>query len=109
MFYDAVNDCLAALRFFMDWFITSKMIKNLYTALHADDGWLFFDKDLGDGTFRCDEMGILSVNVDLVNNFDEHDHDTIILIKLLLDIENFKKVRPWKKRYVKTNINSVAF
>ena len=38
MFYDAVNDCLAALRFFMDWFITSKMIKNLYTALHADDG-----------------------------------------------------------------------
>ena len=54
-------------------------------------------------------MGILSVNIDLVNNFDEHDPDTIILIKLLLDIENFKKVRPWKKRYVKTNINSVAF
>ena len=49
------------------------MIKKLYTALYADDGWLFFDEDHGDITFCSDEMGILSVNlnnINLDNNFD---------------------------------------
>ena len=38
---EAVDDCLAALKFIPDWFVTSKMIKKLLTALHADDSILF--------------------------------------------------------------------
>ena len=51
------------------------MIKKLYTALCADDGFLFFDKDSG-VTFCCNEISILSVNlnnINLDNNFDEDD------------------------------------
>ena len=29
----AVDDCLTTLKFFPDWFVTSKMIKKLFTAL----------------------------------------------------------------------------
>ena len=39
------------------------MIKTLSTALHADDGLLFFDKDSGNATFCYNEKGFLSVNV----------------------------------------------
>ena len=54
--------------------------------MYADDGLLFFDEDSGDITFCCDEMGILSVNLNNINldkNFDEDDPDTVILIRLL--------------------------
>ena len=54
--------------------------------MYADDNLIFFGKDLGDLTFSFDEMGILSVNlnnINVYNNFDEDDHDTIIFIKVL--------------------------
>ena len=62
------------------------MIKNLYTALHADDGLLFFDEDFGDIRFCYNEMGIPSLNlsnINLDNNFGKHDPDAIILVRLL--------------------------
>ena len=68
-----------------DWRILSKMIKKLYNALYADDGLLFNDENSGDVIFCCNEMGILSVNlnnINLDNNFDKDDPNTIILIKL---------------------------
>ena len=42
MCHEAVDDCLAALKLIPDWFVTSKMIKKLFTALYANDGLLFF-------------------------------------------------------------------
>ena len=39
---EAAADSLAALTSIPDRFITSKMIKKLYTALYADDGLVFF-------------------------------------------------------------------
>ena len=33
---EAVDDPLATLKLALDWFVTSKMIKQLFTALHAD-------------------------------------------------------------------------
>ena len=80
MYNEAVDDSLAVLKFNPDLFVTSKMIEELDTALYADDGLLFFDEDSGDVTFCCDEMGILIVNLNLDNNFDEDD--PIILIGL---------------------------
>ena len=42
-----VDDLLPALKFVPDWFVTSKMIKKLLTALYADDIILYFNKDSG--------------------------------------------------------------
>ena len=46
----------------------------------------FFYESSGDVTFCCNEMSILSVNlnnINLDNNFDEDNPDAIILIRLL--------------------------
>ena len=40
--YDQAVVSLAALKLVPDWFVTSKLIKKIYTALYADDGLLFF-------------------------------------------------------------------
>ena len=93
---EVVDDSLAAVKLVPDWFVRSKMIKTLYTALYADIGLLFFDEDPGDVTFCCDEMGILSVNlndINLDNNSDADDPDTIILIRLLVLHIKFEKCR----------------
>ena len=53
--------------------------------MYADDGLLFNGQNSGDVIFCCNEMGILSVNlnnINLDNNFDKDDPNTIILIKL---------------------------
>ena len=75
---EAVDDSLATLKLIPDWFVTSKIIKELFTALYADENALYFNEDSGNVIFSCNEMGI---NLD--NNFDEDDPDTIILIRLL--------------------------
>ena len=36
MFHETVDDFLPTLNFVFDWFVTSKMIKKLFTALYAD-------------------------------------------------------------------------
>ena len=82
---EVVDDSLAALKLIPYWFVTNKMIKNLYTSLYADENILYFNEDSGDDMFCCDEMGILSVNLinNFDNNFDEDYPDTIIFIRLL--------------------------
>ena len=82
---EAVDDLLAALKLILDWFVTNKMIKKFYTDLYADDDLLFFDNDSGDVTSCCNEIDILSVNLNNINlgdNFDKNDSDVIILIRL---------------------------
>ena len=37
---EAVDNCLAALKFVPDWFVTSEMIKKLFTDLYADENIL---------------------------------------------------------------------
>ena len=60
---EPVDDFLAALKLIPNWFVTSKMIKTLYIALYEDDGLRLFDEGSGGVTFCCNEMGILSVNL----------------------------------------------
>ena len=63
------------------------MIKKLYSALYGDENILYFNEDSSDATFCCNEMGILSVNINNINlddsNYEEDDTDTIILTRLL--------------------------
>ena len=46
---------LAALKFIPDWFVTGKMIKELYTALYRDENILYFNKGSGNIIFSCNE------------------------------------------------------
>ena len=81
---EAVDDFLPTLNFVPDWFVTSKMIKKLFTALYANKNILYFDEDFGKVVFNCNEMGILNIdlnNINLDNNFDEDDPDTIIHVR----------------------------
>ena len=83
----AVDDCLAALKLFPDWFGTSKKIKILFTALYANENILYFNEDSGNVVFICNEMCILNIGINNINlddtNYDEDDPDTISIIRLL--------------------------
>ena len=61
---EAVDDSLAALKLVPNWFVTSKIYKNLqkkvYTALYVDENILYFNEDSGNVAFFCNEMAILS-------------------------------------------------
>ena len=78
----AVDDFLAALKFIRDWFLTSEMIKILFTALYADVNILYFNEDSSNILFICTGMGILNIDLNNINlddtNFNEVDPDTIV-------------------------------
>ena len=82
----AVDDLLPALRFVPDWIVTSKMIKKIPTALYADDNMFYFNKVSGNVVLSCNEMGIVSWDLNNINldniNYDEDDLETIIHIRL---------------------------
>ena len=83
---EAVDDFLAASTFIPDWFATSKMINNRFTALYADENILYFNEDCGNAIFSCNEMGILNIDLNDINfddtNYNEDDPETIIHIRL---------------------------
>ena len=96
---EAVDDSVAALKPIIDWFVTNKIIKKLYTALYPGDGLPFFGEDSANVTFFCNKMGNFLVNynnINLENNSDDDSPDTIILTRFWLGIANanhFKKIR----------------
>ena len=97
----AVDYFLPALKFVHDWFVTSKMIKKLFTALYTNDNILYFNEDSGDSVSSCNEMGILIIDLNKINldhiNYDEDDPENIIHIRLLAYHIKFKKHKALKK------------
>ena len=91
---------LLVLKFVPDWFLQIKRLKN-FTHLYLQTMVYFFDRDIGNVIFCCDEMGVLSVNVIKINlddtNYDEDDPDTTILARLLTGDIKFEKSKPLKK------------
>ena len=68
--------------------------------LYADENIFYFNEDSGNVVFCRNEMGILNRdlnNINLDNNFDEDDPDTIILIRLLAWHIKFEKRKALKK------------
>ena len=66
-----------------DYFVTSKIIENIFTAFYANENILCFNERFGDIVFICSEMDILNIdlnNINLDNNFDVDNLDTVILI-----------------------------
>ena len=97
---EAVDDSPVAMKPIPNWFVTSKIIEKLYTALYADENIPYFNENSGDVTYCCNEMGILTTdlnNINLGNNFDKDDLDTIILIRLLAWHIKFEKHKALKK------------
>ena len=58
-------------------------LKKCFTSLYADENILYFNEGSGDAIFNCNRIGIVN-NINLDNNFDEEDPDTILLIRLLV-------------------------
>ena len=90
---EGVNDCLAVLNIY-SWLVCYKL--NYYKTLYCfvcRCCLLFFYEDSDNVPLCCNEMGILSVNLHNINldNFDEGDPDTIILIRHLAGHSKFKK------------------
>ena len=78
------------------------MTKKPFTALYADENILYFDESSGNIVFNCNGMGILYIDVNKINldnDFDKDDLDTIILIRLLalhIKFEKCKEVKIYK-------------
>ena len=93
----AVDDCLSALQFVLDWFVSSKMVEKFCRVLFAKDDIVFFDKGFGSVTFPEVEMGILSLDLDKIYfddvNFYENDPETIIHVRLLAWHNKFEQCK----------------
>ena len=55
---EAVDNCLAALKFISGWFATSKMLEKIHVASLTNDDVLFSDKDFSQVAFIANEMDI---------------------------------------------------
>ena len=98
----AVNDCLAALKFFPDCFLTRQKLESFDNALHTNDDILFYNKDFDQATFIANQIHILPAYVDKINldndhNFYEDDPHTIIHVRLLPSRSYFEKRKALKK------------
>ena len=71
---EAVDDSLAASELIPDWFVTSKIIKELFTALYTDENVLDFNEDSGNVVFSCNEMGILPLDINNINGDNTGPH-----------------------------------
>ena len=76
----------------------------LFTVLYADENILYFNDGSGDAVFNYSEMGIVNIDLNKINlddNFDEDDPDTIILIRLLTWHIKFEKRKELMPRIIK--------
>ena len=112
MFNEAADGSLAALKFVLDWFVTSKIIKKLRTALYADENIPNFNEYFSNAAFSCNEMGIFDIDLNDINlddsNYDEDDSKAIIHIRHLAWHINFKKREAHKKYKHGINANNVT-
>ena len=84
---EAVDDCLAALKFVPDGFVTRKMFEKFDNALQDNDDILFNNKDFKKVTIIACHRHIFAADLDKIkldndNNFSEDDPDTIIHVRV---------------------------
>ena len=88
------------------------MIKELFTALYADENVFYFNGDSVNDVLFLNEMGILNIvlkNTNLDNNFDEDDPDILLLLPVFwVGILNLKNSTHLQKDKSKINPNSVV-
>ena len=70
---EIVDDCLAALKFISDWFVTNKMLEKFHNALHANDNMLFYNEELDKVTFIAHQKHIFAIDLKKANlEFKNH-------------------------------------
>ena len=77
------------------------MIKTLFIALYTDENIFYSNEDSGNVVYSCYKMGFLNIdlnNINLDNNFDEDESDTIIFIRHLAWCNKFYKRKELKKK-----------
>ena len=88
------------------------MIKELFTALYADENVFYFNGDSVNDVLFLNEMGILNIvlkNTNLDNNFDEDDPDILLLLPVFwVGILNLKNSTHLQKDKSQINLNSVV-
>ena len=97
------------------------MMKKSFTALYADENKFYVNEDSGNPVFNCNGIGILNIdlnNINLDNNFDEDDPDTVIFTRLLAWHIKFEKHKLLKNelseelmtiRIVKVRVGSIKY
>ena len=98
-----IDDCLAALNFISNQFVTSKMLRKFDKVLLAADKILVFNEDFNKVTFIANQRHILAVDLDKINldndkKFDEDDPDSVIHVRPLAWHSKFEKCKALKKR-----------
>ena len=97
----AVDDFLPTLKFVPGLFVMNKMIKNLHTALYADDSILYFNKDSDNAIFSFNVIGIVITDLNNINlhntNYDADQPENIVHIRLLAWHNEFEKQRALKE------------
>ena len=67
---EAVDDCLAALKFVPDCFVTSKKLEKLDNALHANDDILFYNEDFDKASFiACQRQILIKLKLIMIITF----------------------------------------
>ena len=89
---EAVDDCVEALKFISDWFVTMKMLEMFHEMLeifhHTNDEIIIFDEDFSKVTYFANGIGILDVDVNKINfehdkYFYENGPEFFVLVRLL--------------------------
>ena len=63
---------MVTLKFISGWFVRNKILERFYDALLHDD-ILLFDENVSKVTFFANEMGILGVDLDKTNLYDDDE------------------------------------
>ena len=70
---------------FLTGLLQIKWLKNLFTALHADEKILYFNEDSGIAVFSFHEIGFLNIDLNNISlddtNYKENVSDTFILAR----------------------------
>ena len=90
-----IKPLMNLLKFFPDWFVTSKINKKLLTALYADDNILHVNEESGNALFLCNKMGIFSIHPNNIKlgSYDEDNPEIVIHIRVLawhIKLEKYK-------------------
>ena len=84
---EAVDDCLAVLKFISDLFVTGKMLEKFHNILLDNDDILFLNQDLNKATIFANEMGILLQTL------------IKLVLMMIISLKNAKQFKKDKKNY----------
>ena len=97
---EAVDACLPAMKFVVNWFVTPKMLEDLGSTVFFNSDIDRGNVDLGILTLLNDGMDFVNVNLNNVcldDDFNDDDLDTICLVKLFTCCNRYKKCEAYKK------------